>query len=158
MVNHGCSWFCLCGQLPKIRQCRKIFIYNIFSLFCLEETALTVKDLCQKHKTGSYSKEVNLWIFINQLQSENINFHALEIFLEIFEIWSFTNLTQKLFLPKMNFQNHVSDKHPQSWVTNLTQKLFLLQIFVNKHKTGSYSKEVTLWILIKQVLKIQSQI
>jgi hypothetical protein len=31
-------------------------------------------------------------------------------------------------------------------------------IFINTHKTGSYSKEVTLWILIKQLLKAHSQI
>ena len=48
-------------------------------------------------------------------QSENINVHALDVSIEIFKIWSWvTCLTKKLFLPKMNIQNHVSNKHPKT--------------------------------------------
>ena len=42
--------------------------YNILSLLCLGETALTCKDLCQQtHNCSSYSREVNLWILIKHL-------------------------------------------------------------------------------------------
>ena len=53
-------------------------------------------------------------------ESENINVHS----------WSWvTNLTQKLFLPKMNFQNHVSDKHPQSENINVDSIDVFIDIF-----------------------------
>ena len=87
--NHPQSWVTYLTQ--------KLFLLQMIS-----------QIICQiffnKHKTGSYSKQVTLWIFIKQLQSENINVHDLDVLIEIFDIWSWvTNRTQKLFLPKMNF-------------------------------------------------------
>ena len=65
-----------------------------------------------------------------QPETENINVHSLDVYIEIFEISCYvTNLTQKLFLPKMNIQNHVSDKHPQSEIPNVHSLDVLIEIF-----------------------------